>query len=181
MTEASSLRRDLEASYSAYDPVIRRTLGNLVARWIETGNPHYADDAVAYCDANDLPVSTVLRKVLAKAAEKRRNGNATAAMREGVKAEAFRIMANLIIHGASVPQAASKAARLINTSQGFAIRKASSLEKQYEAEWRSGIPSLEDQLRQSYLDEPDTAQSAEWRRLVKELPEAPHRWLGERR
>jgi hypothetical protein len=161
------------------DPVQAATIANLLQRWIETHTTAYLDDAVIYCEDNALPILPVLSREIARAARHRRGGKPSKGEREGIKDGAFRVMANLILAGATDREAAGKAAVW---SQGTPHpMKASSLEKEYSLTWRRGDPSLEDELRTFAEDHPDPETDAAWRELRRVMREPTDEERGERR
>ncbi len=162
-------------------PIQKRTLAGLVQRWIETGTPSYLDDALIYCEINNLPVTSELRKHLASGASARIGGKTTKALREGYKDKAFLLMVNLIFHGASLREASGKAAVWISSQNlGYTV-KASSLEKDYPLKYRQGQPSLEEEFHNEWRTNPQPEYDAGWERIRKELPEPSDEERGERR
>ncbi len=154
-------------------------LANLVHRWRETHTASFMDDAVIYCEKQGLPILPVLLREIAKAAQQRRGNGPSKAEREGIKGEAFRIMCNLILVGASDREAAGKAAFWTQSTPH--PMRASSLEKEYPAAWRRGSPSIEEQIRADRAEWPEPTWDAEWRRLRQSMPEPEDEVRGERR
>ena len=179
---ATLARRQTEASYIGHaGSVEKRTLANLVKRWIETGTASFMDDAVEYCELKDLPVTSVLRRHLSEAAYKRRGNKPSKAMREGMQDNAMRTIANLIYIGAPLKEAAGKAAHWLNgQALGYTL-KASSLEKEYTAKYRTGDPSIEGTMHASWRESPNNEFDMDWRRLRESLPEPDDDELGNRR
>ncbi|MDF1855092.1 hypothetical protein [Pseudooceanicola sp.] len=135
----------VERAYSARNPETNCTystprqaliIANFVLRWKETGQHSFLDVAIQYCDDHDLPILRVLRKYLAESARLRSPLQETKAWKEGHKNSAFRLMTQLIHSGASLSEAAGKAAAWLN-DMGVEYM-ASTLEKQYTEAMRSG-------------------------------------------
>jgi hypothetical protein len=151
-------------------------LSYFVTRWRETRKFRFMLDAIEYCELNNLQILPVLRKHMADAARAERKDGPTKAMSESLKEEAFRVMANLIIHGASLAEAAGKVAAAAEGRW-----KASTLETDYPKVWRSGTPSTEDSLREYYQDDPNPEFSKMWQQIRIELREPTDDERGERR
>lgn len=180
---ADAANKAMRLAYAEVEPVSRFALAGLVGRWVETGIDTFVDDAVLYCELHDLPIKPELLRHLAAAARLRRRPGPSQAVREGIKDRAFTVMANLVIHGATNEQAASKAARWINSQKLGRTLKASTLEKQYGElhSGKNGPNALENVLRQSWLDDPNAEASEAWTDLVRDLPLADDDERGERR
>ena len=182
--------REVYRAYMAVNPETGNTfatptqahaLANLVKRWTETHTPAFMDDAIEYCDWKGLPALAPLRRCLADAARQRRGNQLSKAMREGIKDEAFRVMANLIIRGSTFPEASGKAAKWINAQDSRYKVKASSLEKDYVKAYRRGAEAIEAAMREFNCENPDTGIDEAWRRIRDALPEPDDDERGERR
>jgi hypothetical protein len=142
--------RVIKYAYMARNPETNHTfstledachLAHLVMRWKESNQDSFLDVAIQFCDDKDLPILNELREYLAEAARGRNPYYETKAFLEGVKGQAFLAMAQLIYQGATLAEAAGKAAAWM-FDNGTPM-KASTLEKQYTAKFRSGAEPLE--------------------------------------
>lgn len=154
-------------------------------QWFSTKNPHYIDAAFVLCRDKGIAPPPTLSRLMAEVAAMRFEdrvgpGTAKRIRDEGVLGEALRIVCGLHLAGLPLATAASKAARYITDNQFGKTYKASTLEREYAAKFRSGEPSVEDRLRVSWSrmsrENLDT-----WRQLADELPEADDDLRGSRR
>lgn len=172
--------REIKNDYAIkYGPIQSRAIAGLIKRWVETGDTSFVDDAIRYCELENLPVSDNLRKHLAQAATKRLK-SPSRAVREGIKEAAFKVMANLIFNNASLKEAAGKAAMWIAAQNAGYVLKASTLEKDYTKDFR-GNPSIEEELFEEWRRNSGAKYSNEWDKLRATIPEPTDEERGERR
>ena len=111
-----------------------------VADWVETGNPHYMDHALEIVLDLDAPQTPTFNAELRRAMQARRDGSATGTWlqvrRAYMKDRAFQLVCNLRYHGTPIAEASEKASVWLDQfSRGEFCMKASSLERQYQAEF----------------------------------------------
>lgn len=128
-------------------------IAGLVVRWKETGQASFLDVAMQYCDDKDLPILKELRKFFAELARKRSPYETSKAYREAMKDKAFTGMVQLIYQNATLSEAAGKAAAWMHDNN--VPMMASTLEKQYTVQYRSGKNPLEQILIESWKREAD--------------------------
>lgn len=151
-------------------------------QWLETSNPHYMDAAFLCCRNAEIPPPPALLSLMEGVALVRSLGLERGGAGKGIRDQAtlsfaLRITCGLYLTGASIELATSKAARFI-ADQGYEkIYKASTLEKNYTKVYRSGSPSLEQEMREAYVRAPEETRQ-EWGRLLAELPQADDNLKG---
>lgn len=184
-------------AYRAVNPETGRTystveaaygIANLVERWINTNDPSFMDSAIRYCEQEDLPILPLLRFQLAAAAVKRgdgkllrsERGKLLRSEREGIKGEAFRGIANLVISGQTLTRAAEIVTVWMRDFSPYRM-KASSLEREYLQVWRSGNWSLEDELRKFIRECPNSDIEKQWQEIARKTRAPEDDEKGERR
>ena len=145
-------------------------------QWLETRNPHYADAAfLCCCNVGITPPPTLINLMqevaLVRSLGLELAGSAKQVRDQAILSEALRNTCGLHLTGASIDLATSKAARFISDQEYGKTYKASTLEKNYAKTYRTGDPSLEQQLREAYA-RASKEKREEWERLLAELPEA---------
>ena len=173
------IRVDPRTKRTYANPTMAGALSNCVKRWREIRTASYMDEAIAYCDMHDLPILPSLMKNIADAARARMSGKTTKGMREGVKDAAHRMIANLIYHDDTLADAAGRTA--VWSQDTPHPMKASSLEKTYTTEFRSGTPTQESILWEFWEDEPDPQLTEIWRKLRLQIPLPDDEIKGNRR
>lgn len=153
--------------------------------WFRTKNPYHVDAALICCRNAGVDPPPTLVDLVADVALIRMQGLEQAGTAKSIRdssilSYALRLICGLHLSGASVALAASKAARHIS-DQGYGkTYKASTLEREYSRAFRSGTPSLEDELRDA-RSRASEDQKLQWQRFLAELPEADDELKGNAR
>lgn len=165
-----------EAGTRWTDPEQLECIQSLVRRWLETNDPQFMDQALVYCEQHGLPILPSLLEHVAASVRKRREIKpATKWINETSKAEAFRIMANLVARDVSI-QRASEVAAVWSADQGKKPIKAGTLEREFP----KAAQHLADELRRFNSQWPDPARDALWRKHEKECRAISDDELGNR-
>lgn len=171
------------------DYPLAKRIAEQVMKW-RHGKPRnsaYVGYAVQICADHGIEVGPTLAAEAAEVVRKQafeglEPGSAAKFERADAKQWAFQQLCLLKIAGASIREAASQTAALLNHRSGGRIAiKASVLEKQYAEEWRyarRGIDA-EEELREALEKSP--AARERWRSAVATLPLAPDSLKGNRR
>jgi hypothetical protein len=158
----TSLRVNLPAASITLGPTgssdLNLAVRRYLARWHESGNPHWVDLAVWDVTRQGQKLGTDLQLQAAQAAAARLAGTArgtrTRVIREEVKGRCFACMALLIAGGTSVDDAAAHAANAVAGVFGRQLYVASGLNRDYGALRGSLYGELERQLAKTELARP---------------------------
>lgn len=158
-----------------------------VADWVETGNPHYMDHALEIVLDLDAPQTATFTAELRKAMHARRDGSATGTWmqvrRAYMKDRAFQLICNLRYHGTPIAEASEKASLWLDKfSRGEFCMKASSLERQYQAEFVR--PGYEARFHDAWDTDGTSASASHWddaRSIMPGVPQGRDYRRGERR
>lgn len=161
-------------------------VGNLAYRWMTERNPHYLDLAMTFCHQHSIPPTPTLWRLLGELAEMRINGaeplgNPEPIIKDYFKGDILTLMLNLIYHGATLEEAASKAAaQYVKRHPGVKPYKASTLQRDYVKKFRK--TGMEAEYFDSWNkgDMPNDWRE-QWRKIRDLLPEADPDLKGERR
>lgn len=160
-----------------------------VYEWFKDKNPHHIDMVMMTCSDNGIEPTPTIIKLAAKVATSRvtseLSGTSDRIIKENVKGQVFRLMLNLIHTGATLSEAADKAAQWRRDNYpNIKDFKASSLNKEYTKHFRKADQSGETQ-EEYYFKRWDKykteATKDEWERIRKGLPLAEDDLLGTRR
>lgn len=188
---SESVRIELQAATK--DHYVSIVMANFcsqhVYEWFTDHNPHHIDLVMMVCADHGIEPTPTIIELAAEVARSRFNGTPSGTadnlLKEHAKRQAFTLMMNLIHNGASLNEAASKAAEwLRKTYPQFKPRKASSLNKEYTEIYRQpGYEGLTTEARNFQIwDEHSPADWREyWRKARSLLPLADSDLTGERR
>lgn len=165
---------------------IGRVMGELACSYVKTKNVYFMDQALLICADRKVQPSHTLLSYIVDAASRRMSGNPLHGATPAKvtlpleKNHVLMLMANLIFHGATLREAASKAARYHNDRyQTSKTRKASSLESDYTTDFRNS--GLEKNLFENWKRNKTAEINAQWDALRKTLKEGRTAEIGERR
>lgn len=153
-----------------------------VERWRAERNAAHIGYAITLCRYAGVPTPPTLKDEAVAVAIAQYEGRADAGSpakfaKDEAKAWAFHIMAGLCAAGASIEEAASKAAALVARNvPAEAAYKASVLGKQYAAAWK--VSGAEEWLKTEVSNDPDIL--AGWADLRASLPVADYDREGSR-
>ena len=165
----------------------QRTISELIRKWLTDRNPYSLDLALVYCYQNNMRIPPTLQRFIGELASKRVDGEQPAGtpdkiLNQNAKHMTLTFMANLIFHGATLPEAASKAAaHHARKYPGLKHHKASTLHRYYEAFRRDG----EESRLFAAWERQDVRMPEGWRNQWQEIrdstPESSEENKGERR
>lgn len=175
--------RHAVSGWTGWDDSI--ALSQLAYEWMKDRNPHSLDLASVYCLQNSVPSTPTLWRLMGELAQMRVNGEQPAGtpdrvLKDKARNSTLTLMANLVFHGATDEEAASKAAR--NHAQrypGLKEYKASTLLKEYAARFRR--TGLEGKLFSNWEANQGEGDRLLWRKILSELDDADDEMKGNRR
>jgi hypothetical protein len=160
-------------------------LSQLVYEWMKDRNPHSLDLASVYCFQNSIPSTPTLWRLMGELAQTRVNGEQPAGtpekvLRDKARSNTLILMANLVFHGATDEEAASKAARNhADRYPGLKQYKASTLLKEYAARFRK--TGVQDKLFAVWEEWQGEGDRQLWKKILSELNDADDEMRGNRR
>lgn len=158
-----------------------------VAQWAKTGNPFYMDHALEIVLVLGAPQTHTLTAELLRAMHARRDGQAVGTWlqvrRAYMKDRAFQLICNLRYHGTPIAEAAEKASVWLDQfSRGEFCMKASSVERQYQAEFVN--PGYEARFHEAWANDGVPIGAKDWTEARAALPGISadrHQRRGDRR
>lgn len=159
-----------------------------VAGWSKDKNPYRIDLLLMKCAELDIEPTPTIKQLAAKVAASRFTdspaGTPAKLIKDSAKHQLFIVMLNLIYAGASIGEAASKAAAWGESEWKFKPYKASTLQKDYEDAYKKRNEhgqTYEDDYFNNWDEFKTECAKKYWKEMREKMPQAGYELEGTRR